>query len=320
MSNNNKRLAVIFPGQSSEYVGMLADLASHYEIIEETFSEASEILGYDMWALTQRGPISKLHQTYYAQSTILTASVAIWRVWKTQGGSIPNIMAGHSLGEYSALVCSESIDFLSAIKLVKIRSILMQQASPYGFGAMSIIIGLDDNIVLEFCKKVSCAYNQIVAPSGFNADKNIVISGHKQAVYEVNMLCKNEGAKYIAVLPISVASHCNLMKPITEKFQKELEKLIISVPNIPIINNTDIRIETEPKAIRTALVRQLYTPVRWKDIIQKFTSKNINIFLEMGPGKILTRLIRNSIVDVFSISINDTNSLLEAIKINNSEY
>lgn len=315
MSNyNNNKLAVIFPGQSSEHIGMLSNLAAHYTLVKETFSEVSESLGYNIWKLTQCGPVNKLHKTCYAQPTILTASVAIWRIWRAQGGQIPDIMAGHSLGEYSALVCSDSIDLLSAAKLVMTRGMLMQKASPYGYGAMAVIIGLDNNVVSEFCKKIALTYNQIVAPAVFNSDKNIVISGHKEAVYKVNVLCKNAGAKYIAVLPISVASHCDLMKPIINKFRRELEKLIIVPPNIPIINNTDVYIATEVEIIQDALVRQLYMPVRWKEIMEKIVDNNIYKVLEMGPGKILTRLIRNSVKNVLSISIHDMNSLIAAIE------
>lgn len=314
MNSNNSKLAAIFPGQSSEYLGMLSEISNHYTLVKETFSEVSEILGYNLWKLIQDGPINKLHQTCYAQPAVLTASVAIWRIWQAKGGRIPNFMAGHSLGEYSALVCSNSIDLLSAVKLVAVRGALMQKASPHGYGAMSVILGLDDNVVLEFCKKTASTYNQIVAPAGFNAHKNIVISGHKEAVYKVNVLCKNAGAKYIVILPISVASHCDLMKPIVNQFQKELEKVVISSPNIPVINNTSVCFATQPKFIREALIRQLYTPVRWKEIIQKFIDKNVNNFLEIGPGTVLTRLIRNSIKNVFSISINNMSSLSEAIK------
>lgn len=314
--NNSKKLAVIFPGQSSEHVGMLSNLAIHYKLVKDTFAEASETLGYDIWQLIQNGPIRKLHQTYYAQPAILTASVAIWRIWRSETGRLPSIMAGHSLGEYSALVCANSIDFLSAVKLVMIRGMLMQEASPPGYGAMSVIIGLDEKIILEFCKSVASAYDQIVAPAGFNASNNIVIAGHKEAVYQVNLLCKNEGARYIAVLPISIASHCDLMKSIVNKFQKELDKLIIYPPNISIINNTDVFFQKKPETIRNSLIRQLYTPVRWKEIMQKLSNNNIDVYLEMGPGKVLTRLIRNSITSACSISVNDKKSLSEAMKIN----
>lgn len=315
MNNKNNQLAVIFPGQSSEHIGMLSNLSLRYTLIKETFYQASEILGYDMWKLTQSGPINKLHQTCYAQPAVLTASVAIWKVWKEQEKYVaPAIMAGHSLGEYSALVCANSIDFLSAIKLVKIRGQLMQEVSPKGYGAMSVIIGVDNNVVSEFCKEISSMYNQVVSPSGFNAEKNIVISGHKEAVHKVNSLCNNAGAKYIAILPISVASHCNLMKPMINEFQKILETIPISVPDIPIMNSISVRIEKKPKIIQNLLIQQLYKPVRWTEVIQKFSDKRIKKFLEIGPGKVLTKLIRNSIKDVFSISINNCDTMEEAIK------
>lgn len=312
---NSNTLAIIFPGQSSQYIGMLSNLADHYMLVQETFSEVSEMLGYDVWQLIQYGPVNRLNETYYSQPVILTASVIIWKIWIEQGGLIPQIMAGHSLGEYSALVCAGSIDFLSAVKLVVIRGMLMQKAAPFGYGAMSVIIGLDDNVVFEFCKSVERKFDQTVAPSGFNADRNIVISGHKKAVDQVNQLCKKAGAKYVLTLPISVPSHCNLMRPIIDKFQEELEKIVIYSPNIPVINNTDVRIEVEPEAIRSALVRQLYMPVRWKEIIQKIIDKKIKQFLEMGPGKVLTRLLRYSDNnDIFSLSVNDMLSLSKAIK------
>lgn len=312
---NNHTLAVIFPGQSAQHIGMLSSLSDHYTLVKKTVSEVSEVLGYDMWRLMQYGPVSQLNKTCYSQPAILTASVIIWKIWLIQGGAIPNIMAGHSLGEYSALVCAKSIDLLSAVKLVEIRGILMQQATPFGCGAMSVIIGLDKNIILEFCQSIESQLNQIVAPSVFNSDKNIVISGHTEAVNQVSLLCKKSGAKYVLKLPISVPSHCNLMKSITNKFKEELEKITISPPVIPIINNVDINIEVNPEAIRSALIRQLYMPVRWQEIIQKIINKNIKKILEMGPGKILTRLMHYSTENKIScVSINDIHSLSEAIQ------
>lgn len=312
----NASLAIVFPGQASQRMGMLTSLASCYSLVEETFSEVSDVLGYDIWRLAQYGPIEELNKTYRAQPAILTASVAIWRIWKSHGGCIPGIMAGHSLGEYSALVCAESIDLSVAAKLVMTRGMLMQEAVPHGRGAMSVIIGLSNDIICKLCKVAE--QDQIVAPACFNATKYVVISGHKEAVNRVNYLCKKAGAKYICVLPISVPSHCLLMKPIVKKFREELEKIVIRVPNIPIINNTDVCITKEPRVIRDALVRQLYTPVRWNEIIQYFVHQKISKFVEIGPGKTLTKLIRNTVDnhDICSLSVNDPVSLLEAIKIN----
>lgn len=306
-------LVVVFPGQSSQRVGMLSSFASCYPSIKETFLEVSEVLGYNIWNLVQFGPVEELNKTYLAQPAILTASVAIWRIWKNQGGCIPKIMTGHSLGEYSALVCADSIDLSVAAKLVMMRGILMQEAVPYGCGAMSVIIGLSNNIVCKLCKLVS--QEQIVAPACFNSSKNIVISGHKEAVDRVNFLCKRAGARHIFKLPISVPSHCSLMKPIVKKFREELEKIVIRVPSIPIINNTDVRITREPKIICDALIRQLYTPVRWNEIIQYLIHQKISKFVEIGPGKTLTNLMRNTgDHNICSLSVNDPASLIRAIK------
>lgn len=316
----NNTLAIIFPGQASQRVGMLTPFVSCDDaliLIKETFEEASEVLGYDMWKLVQYGPIEELNKTHRAQPAILTTSVAIWRVWKDQGGCIPQIMAGHSLGEYSALVCAGSIDLSIAVRLVMVRGMLMQEAVPYGSGAMSVIIGLNDNIVYKLCKLAE--QGQIVAPSCFNALQHIVISGHKEAVDRANYLCKHAGAKYVSILPISVPSHCLLMKPIIKKFMKELEKIVIRIPNISIINNTDVCITQEPQIIRRALVRQLYTPVRWSEVIKYCcVYQKILKFVEIGPGKTLTKLMRNIIDDnnIRSVSINDPVSLLKTIQNN----
>ncbi|CAD83471.1 malonyl CoA-acyl carrier protein transacylase [Candidatus Blochmanniella floridana] len=316
MIAHNDIFAVVFPGQASQHIGMLSDLANSYHAIRDTFYEASEILNYDVWNLVQFGPISELNKTYYSQPAILTASVAIWKVWMQQIGKLPNVMAGHSLGEYSALVCSGSIDFLSAIKLVTTRSVLMQEISPDGYGAMSIIIGLSDDVVRELCQIVESIDDQIVAPAGFNTSDNIVISGHKAAVNHVNLLCKKAGAKYVTTLPISVPSHCSIMKKMVSRFQKIIENTVISSPKIPVINNVDVSIEQEPQFIRDSLIRQLYNPVRWNEIMQEFINKDIKIVLEMGPGKVLTRLIQRSVYSdsLFSLSINDVDSLSKAIQ------
>lgn len=310
----NTSLAIVFPGQASQKVGMLKTLAVHYSLVEETFSEVSEVLGYDIWKLVQYGSVTELNKTYRAQPAILTASVAIWRIWRQQGGCMPKVMAGHSLGEYSALVCAGSMDLCSGVRLVMIRGMLMQEAVPHGRGAMSVIIGLNDDVVFEFCKVAQ--QDQIVSIAGFNAPGHVVISGHKEAVDRVNLFCKNAGAKYICVLPISVPAHCALMKPVAKKLRKELEKITIKTPNISVLNSTDVYIEQEPGAIRSALIRQLYTPVRWSEIVQYCIQQKIEKFLEMGPGKILTRLIRSTVSNVFSLSVNDPVSLSEAMKIN----
>lgn len=315
----NNNLAIVFPGQSSQQIGMLKDLALRYSLIKETFAEASEILRYDIWELIQYGSIEELNKTCQAQPAILTASVAVWRVWKNNGGRIPKIMAGHSVGEYSALVCADSIELSSAVRLVKTRGTLMQEATPYGYGAMSVIVGLDKNVVCDLCNKI-VKQGQIVAPACFNSVKNIVVAGTKEAVCRINYLCKCAGAKFVSILPITVPSHCILMKPAVTSFKEELEKVTIRIPSVPVINNTDVCINNNPNAIRDALVRQLYTPVRWHEIIQYFVRKNIKVIIEMGPGKILTNLMHHTVIDsTYSLSINDPTSLLKAININVDE-
>ncbi|URJ28354.1 ACP S-malonyltransferase [Candidatus Blochmannia vicinus (nom. nud.)] len=309
----NTLLAIVFPGQASQRVGMLKTLAAHYSLVEETFSEASEILGYDIWKLVQYGPFTELNKTYRAQPAILTASVAVWRIWKQQGGCMPQIMAGHSLGEYSALVCAGSMDLRSGVRLVMVRGMLMQEVVSNGCGAMSVIIGLNDDVVFEFCK--AAQQDQIVSLAGFNAPGHVVISGNKAAVDRVNLFCKNAGAKHVFTLPISVPAHCALMKPVATRFIKELEKIKINTPSIPVLNSTDVCIEQEPRAIRSALMRQLYSPVRWREVVQYCIHQRIEKFLEMGPGKILTGLIRSIVSNVFSLSVNDPVSLSEAMKI-----
>lgn len=311
---SNYAVAIVFPGQASQKVGMLRSLALRYSLVQETFAEVSEVLKYDIWTLVQNGPIEELNKTYRSQPIILTASVAIWRVWRNEGGYIPKIMTGHSLGEYSALVCAESIDLSTAVTLVMKRGILMQETVPYGKGAMSLIIGLNDDTVCSLCNKVA-RQGKIVAPACFNAPKNIVISGHKDAVNRVNYLCKIAGAKRIYILPISVPSHCLLMQPMVEQFKEELRKIIIRTPNIPIVSNADICIIQDPECIRSALVRQLYTPVYWNKIVNYCIYKKIGKFIEMGPGNTLHNLIRNIVSNnICSIAINDPIALLKEIQ------
>ncbi|URJ24910.1 ACP S-malonyltransferase [Candidatus Blochmannia ocreatus (nom. nud.)] len=312
---NSNTLAVIFPGQASQKVGMLKDLSLHYSIVKKIFFEASEELGYDLWRLIQYGPVSELNKTYKAQPAILTASVAVWKIWSQIGGCMPSIMAGHSLGEYTALVCSESIELRSAVKLVEMRGALMQELVPYGKGAMSVIIGLHDEIICELCNEVEKT-GQVVSPAGFNAPGYVVISGDKEAVDSVNNLCKNAGAKHVFILPISVPSHCALMKPMIHKFSNILKNIVINPPTIPVINNTDVRIVWDPDIIRESLIRQLYTPVRWYEIIRYcMDKKKISHFVEIGPGNILTKLLKNLVSNVLSISVNSMCSLKKSIKL-----
>lgn len=250
------KFAIVFPGQGSQAVGMLAELAEQFPIVQATFAEASEVLGYDLWALVQNGPVEDLNQTHRTQPALLTASVAIWRVWQEKGGEQPTVLAGHSLGEYSALVCAGVIDFKEAVKLVELRGQLMQEAVPAGVGAMSAIIGLDNDAIAKAC--ADAAEDQVCSPVNFNSPGQVVIAGNKEAVDRANALCKEAGAKRALLLPVSVPSHCELMKPVADKLAVALENMTFNTPTIPVINNADVATETDPAAIKLALVKQLY--------------------------------------------------------------
>jgi [acyl-carrier-protein] S-malonyltransferase len=301
------KFAIVFPGQGSQAIGMLADLAVNFDVVKQTFAEASEVLGYDLWALVQDGAAEDLNQTDRTQPALLTASVAIWRVWQEQGGEQPTVLAGHSLGEYSALVCAGVIDFKEAVKLVELRGQLMQEAVPAGVGAMSAIIGLDNDSIAKACEEA--AQDQIVSPVNFNSPGQVVIAGNKEAVERANVLCKEAGAKRALPLPVSVPSHCALMKPAADKLAVALEAIEFNVPSIPVINNADVQTENDPVAIKLALVKQLYGPVRWTESVERMANEGIEQLLEMGPGKVLTGLTKRINRALTSAVVNDSASL-----------
>lgn len=303
--------AAVFPGQGSQSVAMLAELAEKYEIVTETFAEASAVLGYDLWQLVQNGPAEALNQTDRTQPALLTSSVAIWRVWQQQGGQMPSLMAGHSLGEYSALVCAGVIAFTDAVKLVELRGKLMQQAVPAGVGAMSAIIGLDDAAIAQACEQA--AEGQVVAPVNFNSPGQVVIAGNKEAVERANALCKAAGAKRALPLPVSVPSHCALMKPAADELAIALEKIEFSTPSIAVINNVDVAMASEPAAIKQALVRQLYCSVRWSEAVELMAQQGVTTLIEMGPGKVLNGLTKRIEKSLTAASINDSDSLASAL-------
>lgn len=296
-----------FPGQGSQSVGMLADLAATYPVVVDTFKEASATLGYDLWALTQEGPAELLNQTDKTQPALLAASVAIWRVWAEVGGELPTTIAGHSLGEYSALVCAGVIEFNDALKLVELRGQLMQQAVPAGVGAMYAIIGLGDAEIKAACEQA--AQGEVVSPVNFNSPGQVVIAGNKDAVERAGILCKEAGAKRALPLPVSVPSHCALMKPAADELAVALRSITFNTPKISVINNVDVAIETEADNIKDALVRQLYCPVRWTDIVVKMAAQGINLQVEAGPGKVLSGLVRRIEKGVAAQAINDSASL-----------
>ncbi|HIF9481518.1 TPA: ACP S-malonyltransferase [Photobacterium damselae] len=305
------KFAIVFPGQGSQAVGMLAELAEQFPIVQATFAEASEVLGYDLWALVQNGPAEDLNQTHRTQPALLTASVAIWRVWQEKGGEQPTVLAGHSLGEYSALVCAGVIDFKEAVKLVELRGQLMQEAVPAGVGAMSAIIGLDNDAIAKAC--ADAAEDQVCSPVNFNSPGQVVIAGNKEAVDRANALCKEAGAKRALLLPVSVPSHCELMKPAADKLAVALENMTFNTPAIPVINNADVATETDPAAIKLALVKQLYGPVRWTESVERMAAEGIEELLEMGPGKVLTGLTKRINRALGGSAVNDIASLDAAL-------
>ncbi|MBY5979267.1 ACP S-malonyltransferase [Ferrimonas balearica] len=282
--------AFIFPGQGSQTVGMLAELAADYPIIQATFAEASEALGFDLWQMVQDGPAEALNSTENTQPALLTASVAIWRAYCEAGGVAPTVMAGHSLGEYSALVCAGALKFDDAVKLVALRGRAMQEAVPAGTGAMAAIIGLDDDAIAKACAEA--AQGEVVSPVNFNSPGQVVIAGHKDAVARAGEACKAAGAKRALPLPVSVPSHCALMKPAAEKLAAALANIDVVAPAIPVINNVDVAKADTAEAIKDALVRQLYCPVRWTETVNAMAEQGIEQLVECGPGKVLTGLTK----------------------------
>lgn len=307
-----KKFAMVFPGQGSQTVGMLAELAEQFPVVIETFKQASDVLGYDLWALTQQGPAEELNKTWQTQPALLAASVAIYRVWQQQYPNLkPEVMAGHSLGEYSALVCAGAMDFQDAIKLVELRGKLMQQAVPEGTGAMYAIIGLDNESIIKACNEA--AQGEVVSAVNFNSPGQVVIAGAKAAVERAAAACKEAGAKRALPLAVSVPSHCALMKPAADQLAVSLESIAVKTPETAVINNVDVKTENEAEAIRHALVRQLYSPVRWTETVEKMATSGVEILVEIGPGKVLTGLTSRIVKELSAAAVNDVKSL-EAVQ------
>ena len=303
-----KKFAMVFPGQGSQTVGMLAELASDYPIVQETFKQASEVLGYDLWQLVQEGPAEELNKTWQTQPALLTASVAVYRVWQQKYPALkPEVMAGHSLGEYSALVCAGVLDFQDAVKLVELRGKLMQQAVPEGTGAMYAIIGLDNDAIINACKQAE--QGEVVSAVNFNSPGQVVIAGAKAAVERAAALCKEAGAKRALPLAVSVPSHCALMKPAADQLSVSLESITLKAPVVAVLNNVDVKAETDAVAIRNALVRQLYSPVRWTETVEKMAQNGVEVLVEVGPGKVLNGLTKRIVDSLQAVSVNDVKSL-----------
>jgi [acyl-carrier-protein] S-malonyltransferase len=282
------KTALLFPGQGSQSVGMLSELSNDFALVKETFAEASSVLGYDLWQLVQQGPEQQLNETQRTQPALLTASVALYRVAKEKGLADVTVMAGHSLGEYSALVCAGALEFTDAVKLVALRGEFMQQAVAEGEGAMAAVIGLEDAEIEKIC--LEQAGEQIVTPVNYNSPGQVVIAGHADAVARAAEALKEAGAKRVLPLPVSVPSHCALMQPAASQLADALKSIKLKQPHTPVINNVDVAIADSEDAIKDALVRQLYRPVRWTETIEQIAKLDVETAYEVGPGKVLTGL------------------------------
>lgn len=281
-------LAFVFPGQGSQSLGMLAELGAQHAIVRDTFAEASAALGYDLWALVQEGPEERLNQTDKTQPAILTASIALWRLWQSEGGVQPAYVAGHSLGEYSALVAAGSLAFADAVKLVERRGQLMQEAVPAGTGGMAAILGLEDADVLAACAEA--AQGEVVSAVNFNAPGQVVIAGAAKAVERAIEGCKARGAKRAVALPVSVPSHCELMRPAAERFAEAVEAVQWQMPQIALVQNVSAQVPADLVALKRDLLAQLYSPVRWVETVQLLAEKGVTDLIECGPGKVLAGL------------------------------
>jgi len=301
----------IFPGQGSQKVGMLSELAEQFDSVQSTFTEASEVLGYDLWKLIQEGPAEELSKTHITQPAILTSSVAIWRLWNEQGGGAPDLVAGHSLGEYSALVCAGVLAFTDAVGLVQKRGLYMQNAVPLGVGAMAAIVGLEDDKVVAACDEAR--QGEEVAAVNFNSPGQVVIAGHTGAVARAGDLCKAAGAKRALPLPVSAPFHSILMKPAAEQFATDLEAVALSTPEIPVMQNFGLETPESPDRIRENLVNQIFNPVPWVATINKFADAGISRVLEIGPGKVLNGLNKRIVPEMAVLSINEPAGLNDAL-------
>ncbi|MDF2445327.1 MAG: malonyl CoA-ACP transacylase [Moraxellaceae bacterium] len=295
------KLAFVFPGQGSQSVGMLADLATEHAVIRSTFEEASAALGLDLWGLSQEGPEPELNRTENTQPLLLTAGVAVFRAWQRAGGRTPDFLAGHSLGEYTALVAAGAVSLEDGVRLVAERGRLMQQAVPPGEGAMAAILGLDDEVVRQCCADASEA--GIVEAVNFNAPGQVVIAGAKLAVNAAIERLKLAGAKRALPLSVSVPSHCALMKPAAEKLRAALVTVAFSMPVIPVIQNVAARAEADTEAMREALVRQLYSPVLWTQSVEALAGLGVSRALECGPGKVLCGLNKRIVKELECASL-----------------
>jgi len=305
-------IGFVFPGQGSQKLGMLADLATSFSVVIDTFAEASAVLDRDLWEVSQIDQQEQLNQTEITQPVLLAASVAIWRVWQTQQGPQPSILAGHSLGEYSALVCSGVLSFADAVQLVHQRGRFMQAAVSAGTGKMAAIVGLDDSKIAGLCEQA--AQGQVVSAANFNSPGQTVIAGDVDAVERAMVLCKEAGAKRALPLNVSVPSHCALMKPAAEQLQAELVRVQFSAPQIPVVQNVNAQVGEDPALIKENLIKQLYAPVLWVDSVNCMRANGIEKIIECGPGKVLGGLIKRIEPEISSFASEDPEGLARAIQ------
>ncbi|WP_432695107.1 ACP S-malonyltransferase [Marinobacterium sp. YM272] len=307
----SQSLAFVFPGQGSQQLGMLSELAEQHPIIEQTFQEASDALGLDLWTLSQSGPEEKLNSTEITQPALLTAGVALWRLWEQKEGTAPSVMAGHSLGEYTALVCGGAIDFADGVKLVHARGNYMQQAVPAGAGGMAAILGLADDAVREAC--AAAAEGQVVSAVNFNCPGQVVIAGEKAAVERAIEACKAAGAKRAIALPVSVPSHCDLMKPAAERMAEELASIELRMPMIKVVQNVTAEAPGDLDELKNNLLTQLYSPVLWTASVQNMVTCGVATTIECGPGKVLSGLNKKIERSLNVAAINDAAGLEKAL-------
>lgn len=298
--------AFVFPGQGSQSVGMMAAYGDS-PIVRATFDEASTALGEDLWTMVAEGPAEKLALTVNTQPIMLTSGVATWRLWESLGGKTPAVVAGHSLGEYSALVAAGALKLADAVPLVRLRAAAMQEAVPAGTGAMAAILGLDDEGIAAAC--ADAAQGEVVEPVNFNAPGQTVIAGHKGAVERACEACKSRGAKRAVLLPVSAPFHSSLLKPAADRLAISLADIAVAPPSIPVINNVDVAIETDPAKIKDALVRQAAKPVRWVEIIQKMAAMGVATAAECGPGKVLAGLTKRCADGITGVALADADSV-----------
>jgi len=307
-----KKIAITFPGQGSQSVGMLAELAGAYPVVRETFGEGSDALGVDLWALSQDGPAEKLNETKNTQPALLCAGVAVMRVIDQQLGEPPLVMAGHSLGEYSALVAAGVLGLSEAARLVTMRGRFMQEAVPVGTGAMAAILGLDDEQVRAVCAEG--AQGQVAEAVNFNSPGQVVVAGNAEAIARVAELAKAAGARRALLLDVSVPSHCALMRPAAARLAEAMQDITFGAPRVPVLHNVNVEEASDPAAIRQLLVEQLYSPVRWVETVQAIAGRGAQVVIEAGPGKVLTGLIKRIDKSLEALPVFDPASLDTAME------